>query len=185
MNDTAMPHESAVVALYSTHDEAEAAVRALQNAGVALTNVSVVGQGQQRGERVVGSFTLGDQRRHVGTHGGFWNAIWELLDDTGTFFVPGSGPIIVAGPVVGWLVRAAEGVEQLAHTVEGEPAAKRDAVASALIASGIPPADAHTYESAINSGQFLVVLHGDRETAKRAQSELERTGAAQVAAFGV
>ena len=187
MIDTAVPRENAVVAVYHSHDEAEAAVKALQSAGIALQGVSVVGKGHGSDEGVVGSFTTGSRRRHLGRRSGFWNVIWDLLDDTGTFYIPGSGPIMVAGPVVARLVSAAEGagegVEQLVHAVEGQYSGKPGTLASALTASGMPAASAHDYEAAIDAGRFLLIVHGSAEVAARAKAELERTGAAQVVVY--
>src|SRR5665213_3176372 len=49
--------QNAVVAVYDTHQEAEAAIRELQHAGVDMTKLSVVGKGYHTEEDVVGYYT--------------------------------------------------------------------------------------------------------------------------------
>lgn len=87
---------SAVVAVYDTHADAEAAVRDLEKAGFDMTKLSIVGKDYHTEEDVTGYYTTGDRMRSWGTSGAFWGGIWGLLFGSAFFLIPGLGPILAA-----------------------------------------------------------------------------------------
>lgn len=52
-----MADEGAVVAIYNTHAEAEAAVKELETAGIDMKRLSIVGRDYRNAEHVVGATT--------------------------------------------------------------------------------------------------------------------------------
>ncbi len=104
-----MAQENAVVAIYHTHTDAEAAIQELQKAGYDMTKLSIVGKDYHTEEHVTGYYTTGDRMRYWGKLGAFWGGIWGLLFGAAFFAIPGLGPILAAGPVVAWIVGALEG----------------------------------------------------------------------------
>jgi hypothetical protein len=162
-----MPDKNAAVAVYATHDQAEAAVRRLQEAGIPMERVSLVGRGGRDGSRAVGQYTRGSEVRHVGEHRGLWGFLSGLLADTGTFVIPGAGPVMAAGPAVGWVAEALE-------NAEGGDA---DAVSAGLTGAGIPPDDVQRYHTALQDGDVLLIVHSSPDEVKRAKSVLDNTGA--------
>ncbi len=170
-----MADERAVVAIYAGHKQAEAAVRALDAAGVAMAHVSVAGRGQDGGAASSGHYTSGGAVRHHGGHGGLWTALSNLLLDTGTFFIPGTGPIFVAGPVVGWVAGEVEG-----ERIEGD----LGPVGAALASAGIPADQRRIYETALRAGQVLVIVHGPADEVATAKAALEQAGGGTVALHG-
>src|SRR5215472_7784595 len=106
-----MPDDSVAVAVFGTHDQAEAAVRRLHEAGTAMDAVSILGSGQGDQSGAVGHYSRGGEVKHVGEHRGLWRWLSGLLADTGTFVIPGAGPVMVAGPAVGWVAEALENAE--------------------------------------------------------------------------
>ena len=101
-----MTQENAVVAIYHTHTDAEAAVRELQKAGYDMRKLSIVGKDYHTDEHVTGYYSTGDRMKYWGKLGAFWGGIWGLLFGTAFFAIPGLGPIVAAGPVVAWIVGA-------------------------------------------------------------------------------
>jgi hypothetical protein len=162
-----MADERSVVAVYDDHPRAEAAVQALGAAGVPMAHVSVAGRGRDADEDVSGHYTAGGAVRHHGRHGGLWTALSNLLLDTGTFFIPGTGPIFVAGPVVGWV----------ASEVEGD---RREddlgPLAAALASTGIPLERRRDYEDALHAGKVIVIVHGPAAEVAQAQAALAQSG---------
>ncbi len=57
-----MSMENSVVAVYSTHAEANEAVKELQRGGVDMHKLSIVGKGYHTDEQVVGYYNTGDRR---------------------------------------------------------------------------------------------------------------------------
>lgn len=58
---TSSTQEHAIVAIYETHTTAEAAVRALQGAGVDMKRLSIIGRDFQSEENVRGYYTTEDK----------------------------------------------------------------------------------------------------------------------------
>src|SRR6202451_4584374 len=120
---------NSVVAVFDEHAEAEEAVRELQKDGFDMKQLSIVGKDYHTEEHVVGYYTACDRMTYWGTLGAFWGGIWGLLFGSAFFWVPGIGPLLVAGPLVAWIVGALEG----AAVVGG-----LSALGAALASIGIP-----------------------------------------------
>jgi hypothetical protein len=115
---------------------------------------------------VVGYYTTGDRMKSWGKCGAFWGGMWGLLFGSAIFVIPGIGPIVMAGPLIGWLVGALEG----AVVVGG-----LSALGAALVSLGIPKNSALAYETEIQAGKFLLVAHGMPSEVARARALLEQT----------
>jgi hypothetical protein len=64
-----MPERNAVVAVYSTHEGAEDAVKELQRSGIDMRTLSIVGKGTRTDEHVRGYYTSGDRMKYWGRPG--------------------------------------------------------------------------------------------------------------------
>ena len=95
-----MSATNSVVAVYDSHEEAERAVKALQQAGDNMKSLSIAGRGVHTDEHVVGYYNAGDRMKYWGKMGAFWGGVWGLLYGSALFAIPGLGPILVAGPLV-------------------------------------------------------------------------------------
>jgi hypothetical protein len=157
---------NAVVAIYKSHPEAEAAVKELQRSGFDMKKLSIVGRDYHTDEHVVGYYNTGDRMKHWGKLGAFWGGIWGLLFGSAFFLIPGIGPLLVAGPLVGWIVGALEG----AVVVGG-----LSAIGAGLYSLGIPKNSILQYETALKTGKFVLIAHGTAEEAARARDIIKRT----------
>jgi hypothetical protein len=164
--------KNAMVAVYNTHIEAEAAVKELQKAGFAMNKLSIVGKDYHSDEHVVGYYNTGDRMKYWGKLGAFWGGIWGLLFGWAFFAIPGLGPILVGGPLVTWLVAALEG----AVVVGG-----LSALGAAFYSIGIPKDSILRYETAIKAGNYILVAHGTGDEVNRAKEIVEGTKAVESA----
>src|ERR1035438_5033621 len=145
-----MTKNNSVVAIFKSHIEAETAVKELQQAGFDMKKLSIVGRDYHTDENVVGYYNTGDRMKYWGKQGAFWGGLWGML--FGAFFIiPGLGPILVAGPLVAWIVGALEG----AVVVGG-----LSALGAGLYSIGIPKDSVVTYETALKADKFLLLAHG-------------------------
>lgn len=158
--------KSAVVTLYDTHEEAEEAVRALHREGVDMRQLSIVSKDYQTEEAVLGYYTTGDRMKTWGKHGAFWGALWSLLFGSAFFLIPGIGPLLAAGPIVGWIVGALEG----AVVVGG-----LSALGAGLYSIGIPKESVIEYETHVKAGKFVVVAHGAADEMSKTEDTLAAT----------
>jgi hypothetical protein len=161
-----MSEMNSVVAIYETHSQAEEAIKALQKSGFDIKKISIVGKDFHTDEHVVGYYNAGDRMKYWGKMGAFWGGIWGLLFGAAFFVIPGLGPIIVAGPLVAWIVGALEG----AVVVGG-----LSALGAGLYSIGIPKDRVMQYETALKSDQFLLVAHGTAEEVAQARDILHTT----------
>jgi uncharacterized membrane protein len=161
-----MTTNNAVVAIYKSHTEAEAAVKELQQSGFDMKKLSIVGRDYHTDENVVGYYNAGDRMKYWGKAGAFWGGIWGLLFGSAFFFVPGVGPLLVAGPLVGWIVGALEGAVILGGL---------SAIGAGLYSLGIPKDSILRYETAVKTGKFVVIAHGSPDEIAQAHEIINHT----------
>jgi uncharacterized membrane protein len=161
-----MSQNEAVVAVYHTHPEAEQAVKELQHAGIDMHTLSIVAKDFHTDEQVVGYYNTGDRMKRWGKTGAFWGGFWGLLFGSAFFAVPGIGPLLVAGPLVGWIVSGLEG----AAVVGG-----LSALGAGLFGMGVPKDSVLQYEAAVKSDKFVLIVHGTSSDVAKAKQILQNT----------
>jgi HSP20 family molecular chaperone IbpA len=97
---------------------------------------------------VVGYYNAGDRMKVWGKTGAFWGGLWGLLFGSAFFWIPGLGPLLVAGPLVSWIVGALEG----AVVVGG-----LSAMGAGLYSLGIPKDSILRYETALKTDKFVLI----------------------------
>lgn len=158
---------ASVVAIYKTHEQAEAAIKSLQESGVDMKSLSIAAKDTHTDEQVVGYYNAGDRMKYWGKMGAFWGGFWGLLFGSAAFTIPGIGPLLVAGPLVGWIIAGLEG----AVVVGGVSAA-----GAGLFSLGIPKDSVIKYDVALKSDAYLLLFHGGRDTARRVEELLAKSG---------
>ncbi|MBV9144182.1 MAG: hypothetical protein JO115_25220 [Pseudonocardiales bacterium] len=99
----------AVVGVYESMKDAEAAVRTLLEQGVPAEQVSIVGQDLHSETEVHGFVTTGDVAK-MGAKSGAWvGGLFGVLSGAALLFVPGVGALVVLGPLAAGALAAAEG----------------------------------------------------------------------------
>jgi hypothetical protein len=159
---------SSIVAIYPSHIAAETAIRELQQSGFDMKKLSIVGRDIQTDEHVVGYYNAGDRMKAWGKTGAFWGGLWGLLFGSAFFLIPGIGPLLVAGPLVAWIVGALEG----AIVVGGV-----SAIGAGLYSLGIPKNSILQYETALKTGKFVLIAHGSVNDITHTKEILDHTEA--------
>ena len=99
-------------------------------------------------------------------------AVLGLLAGIGALAIPGVGPLIAAGPIMGALSGAAVG-------------AATGGLAGALIGLGIPEYEAKRYEGKIKGGSTLISVHTDSSEARdQAKKIFEQAHAEDISSTG-
>lgn len=161
-----MSKSDSVVAIYKSHTEADQAVKELQRDGVDMHSLSIVGKGYHTEEHAVGYYNAGARMKYWGKAGAFWGGFWGLLFGSAFFMIPGLGPILAAGPVVGWIVGALES----AVVVGGI-----SALGAGLFSLGIPKDSIVKYEAALKTDKFLLIVHGAAADVAKAKDIITKT----------
>ncbi len=173
--EIAMTDPNSVVAIYDTHEQAEQAVKSLQEAGIDMKSLSIAAKGQHTNEHVVGYYNANDRIKYWGKVGAFWGGFWGLLFGSALFVIPGLGPVLVAGPLVAWIVAGLEG----AAVVGGV-----GAIGGGLASIGIPNDSILKYELALKTDKFLLIVHGSRDAVAKAKDTIEKTKHSSFAVHG-
>ena len=161
-----MTDRNSVVAIYDTHEQAEQAVKSLQEAGIDMRTLSIAAKDQHTDEHVVGYYNAGDRMKYWGKLGAFWGGFWGLLFGSALFAIPGIGPVLVAGPLVAWIVAGLEG----AVVIGGA-----GAIGAGLFSIGIPKDSVVQYETALKADKFLLIVHGSQDAVAKAKDIIEGT----------
>ena len=161
-----MVNNDTTVAVYTSHSDAEKAVKELQKSGFDMKKLSIVGKGYHTEDSVVGYYNTGDRMKHWGKYGAFWGGLWGVLIGAAFFLVPGIGPVVVGGSLVAAMVGALEG----AVVVGG-----LSALGAGLYSLGIPKNSVLEYETALKTDKFLLIAHGTAAEVEKARSILQTT----------
>ena len=136
-----------------------------------MKSLSVAAKGTHTDEHVVGYYNAGDRMKYWGKIGAFWGGFWSLLFGSAFFAIPGIGPILVAGPLVAWIIGALEG----AVVVGGV-----GAVGAGLFSIGIPKDSVLKYETAVKSDKYLLLVSGSAAEVLKAKEILGSSQPAQL-----
>jgi hypothetical protein len=152
-----------VIAVYPDHASAENAVRRLQQNGIPMRDVSIIGKDFQAIEKPLGFVTTGTVAKEGAKVGAWAGGIFGLLVGAAFLILPGVGPVIAFGPLSVALLGGLEGA--LAGAAFG-------GLTGALVGLGVSKDKAIRYESEVKAGKFLVTLRGDAPQIERARSLL-------------
>ena len=158
-----MTDQQSTVAVFSSHESAEKAVKSLIEAGFEMKNLSLVGKGYHSEEKVVGFYGMGDRVKFWGSRGAFWGGFWGLFFGGLFLTVPIIGHVVVLGYLAAVV---ASGIEN-AVVVGG-----LSALGAALYSLGVPKDSVLNYESDLKADGFLVMARGTEADVRRAQALL-------------
>lgn len=165
---------TAAFGIFPTRSKAETAVDKLHAAGFSSDDVSVL-MADKQGSKDFASEknTKAPEGTTAGVlGGGTLGGTLGLLAGLGALAIPGVGPLIAAGPIMGALAGLGIG-----GAVGG--------LVGALVGLGIPEYEAKRYEGRVNDGGILVSVHCESsEEISRAKDVLKAAGGEDIASSG-
>ena len=166
--------KTAAFGIYPSVERAERAVDELVDGGFSEADVSVL-MSDNRGSKDFAheKQTKAPEGTTTGVAaGGTIGGTLGLLAGIGALAIPGVGPFIAAGPIMGALAGLGVG-----GAVGG--------LVGALVGMGIPEYEAKRYEGRLKDGGVLLSVHCDTsEEITRAKDILKRTGAEDISSAG-
>lgn len=137
-----------VSALFDQYEEAAAAVRALEDAGIPAADISLVSNNvDNHYPKTADAETPGDIAADGAGAGSLIGGGAGLLAGLGIIAIPGIGPVVAAGWLAATAVGAAAGA--IAGAIGG-------GIVGALTRSGVKEEDAHLYAEGVRRGGSLV-----------------------------
>jgi hypothetical protein len=163
--------EQSVIGVYHAMSEVEEAVRMLDKGGFPIKQVSIVAQDMESEKQVHGYVTTGDVAKSGAGSGAWVGGLFGLLVGAAFIWVPGFGPLLVAGSFATMLLGSIEGV--MAGAAGG-------GLLGALVGWGVSKQHIIRYEEHLKSGKYLLMTHGSTAEVTRAHNILQGTGAAEL-----
>jgi hypothetical protein len=165
---------TAVFGIYPNETALERGVEALRSANFRAEDISVLypeNVGTKDFAHTKGTKAPEGATTGAGT-GAVVGGVLGWLAGIGAIAIPGIGPFIAAGPIMGALAGAGLG-------------GAAGGIAGALVGMGIPEYEAKRYEGRIKEGGILLSVHADNsEWTKKGKEILERTGAEDISSTG-
>ena len=163
--------KTAVMGIYAIRADAERGADALMKVGFPASEISVLlpdNLGGVTDLRTEKATKAPEGATTGGISGGAIGGVLGLLAGIGALAIPGVGPLIAAGPIMGVLAGAGVG-----GAVGG--------VVGGLIGMGIPEYEAKRYEGRIKSGGILLSVHcGTSDQIRVSKEVLKATGAEDI-----
>lgn len=161
-----------VVALFASRSDAETAVRALRDAGVERSDISVIARDEGAGAG--GPVNVLKEKSPNGSAmgkniagGAVFGALGGLLLELAALAIPGIGPIVAAGPLATTLAGAGVG-------------AVGGGIVGAIKDMGVPDREAHVYAESIKRGDAMVSVSTDASKVDTVAQLLNTHGAIDV-----
>ena len=167
-------NKTAVFGIYHNVNQAERVVERLREEGFSNDDISVLLQDNQGTKDFAHEKnTKAPEGTTTGvTAGGVIGGTLGLLAGIGALAIPGVGPFIAAGPIMGALAGLGVG-----GAVGG--------LIGALVGMGIPEYEAKRYEGHLKEGGVLLSVHCDTsDEITRAKDLLKHTGAQDISSSG-
>jgi hypothetical protein len=159
-----------VIGVFDSHEQAEAVVRRLIDAGVQPEHISVVAKDLQEKERVTGYVTAKDVAKDFAGTGAWAGGLFGLLAGAALLFLPVTGPIVILGPLVGAAIGALEG-----GIVGG--------LMGAILGSAVEPNKVLKYEQYVEAGKVLVIVEGSPDELERVRQIMGETNDQDIDTF--
>ena len=165
---------TAVFGIFDSRSKAEHAIDSLVGAGFRSDDVSVLAPDRHVSHELA---TEKNTKAPEGTTtgvaaGGAIGGTLGLLAGIGALAIPGLGPFIAAGPIMGALAGLGAG-------------AATGGLIGALVGMGIPEYEAHRYEGRVKEGGILVSVHCDDSAwVSKAKKVLEAAGGVDISSAG-
>jgi uncharacterized membrane protein len=173
-----------IIGVFSSKEEAGAAIDELNDAQYQAKDISVVTQSKEDAEVLVdqGGSSVTEGAVSGATTGGVIGGIAGLLIGIGAIAVPGIGALLIGGPLAAALGLTGAAATTISGAATG---ALAGGLLGALVGLGVPEEDARIYEDRIKEGGILIAVPVRSGNASEVRTILEDNGADRVRSFAM
>ena len=148
-----MPEQHSCISVLPDDADIASIIQSLQHCQTAIGGISVLGGNVGSHNQPMLIALSHDRIQYRGKRAAQWEAIWRLLPQAAAVWLPPSGLLLAAGPVVKRLLQTDKSTH--AH---GEP----DRLAQALFALGAPAESIRQYRQTLAEQNKLLIVEGER-----------------------
>ena len=163
--------QESLFAIYDNHDDTAWAVEKLLQAGVNKFHITVLGKGYQEEYDKFEFNKENEDALFWGENGAFWGALWGFLLGGLVVFIPGFGPMVATGPLIGSLTGLVGGAATVGAL---------SALAAWLKDRGLTEEEAKHYEDMLKEGKNIIIVQGSHEELDKAYNALINQGKGEV-----
>jgi hypothetical protein len=163
-----------LIAVCHSLTDAEQAIRGLERKGFPMDQLSIVARDFSSEKEVQGYITTGDVAKQGAGVGAWVGGLFGVLMGAAFLWVPGFGPMVVAGPLAAALLGGAEGA--LAGAAAG-------GLLGALTGWGISKEQIIRYEDHLRAGKFLLIAEGTDSEVDEARRLLESSDVSEISSY--
>lgn len=157
-----------VIGIFDSYANASDALEGLKNSGFAIDQMSLLGTDSDEMRGVVSHVVDTEKPDKLIGNLSIAGAIGGLLIGLASVAIPGTGALVLAGPLLGAVSGAAAG-------------GALGAIAGALAHFDVPETEAKIYQTHLTAGKVLVAVHVDNpEERSKAQDVFDQFGANEV-----
>ena len=159
-------NQQSVVGVYDVLSKAEDAIRSLDRSRFPIKQVSIVAKDLESERDVHGYVNAGDIAKGSAGTAAWLGGLFGILFGVAFLWVPGFGPLFVAGPLSAALLGGVEGA--LVGAAGG-------GLLGALFGWGVSRQHILKYEERVKGGKYLVIVHGSPDQVEVARGVLQET----------
>lgn len=163
--------DSSAVGVFDTIGQAEEALRQLTEKGIPAEKMSILARDMQCEKKVHGFVTSCDVAKQVAGTSAWFGGLFGVLVGAAFVWVPGVGPLVIAGSLTSVLLGGIEGAVG---------AAAVGGVLGWLSSLGISKQHIVKYEDHIKAGKYLLFVQGTNEELDKAHEALNAADAVEV-----
>ncbi len=160
-----------LVGIFTSMEDVEASLTKLDETGFPVDQLSVIGRDLESSTEIHGFVSTGDVAKTGAGVGAWVGGVFGALTGAAVLFVPGFGPLVVAGSLAAAVLAAVEG----AALGAGGGGALGAVVGHFVAKRHIPK-----YAEHLEAGRYLLVADGDDDQLAEARRILEGNGAKEV-----
>jgi hypothetical protein len=159
-----MIKENAAVSICANPDQLQGAVVELKKFGFDIKRISVVGKAYEKKQELTAYYEQGDTLKCWGKQSDFWNRLCAIIQDWVFFSCPGTGSLLVIGPISLWVVAVLKNSAIFSGL---------SVLGAMLYSMGLAKDSVQDYEEALRKGSYLLIVHGPSQEVMEAKRILK------------
>ena len=155
-----MIEENTTVSIYANPDQVQGVLAGLEKSGFDLERISVIAKAYMDRKELVAYYSQGDKLRCWGERSEFWNALCSMIQEWVLFSCPGTGSLLVIGPIAEWIVAVLNNSAIFVGM---------SALGATLYSMGLARDRVQDCEEALRNGSYLLIVHGPAQEVMKAK----------------
>ena len=159
-----MVKENTAVSICSNPDQVQETVTDLEKFGFDVKRISIIGKAYREQKEIAAFYSHDSALKCWGKQGDFWNRICSRIREWVLFSCPGTGALLVIGPISLWIVAVLDNSSIFGGL---------SILGATLYSMGLAKDSVQDYEQALRKGGYLLIVHGPSNEVTQAKRILK------------